>query len=79
MDGEDAGLREAKQRAARAFGEARLLLQAGHIDRALAAFSAVAEACPADRAALILAQRCAELRDVGVPANWDGSYRLGSK
>jgi class 3 adenylate cyclase len=79
MDGEDAGLREAKQRAARAFGEARLLLQAGHIDRALAAFSAVAEACPADRAARILAQRCAELRDVGVPANWDGSYRLGSK
>lgn len=79
MDGEDAGLREAKQRMAPSFAAARALLVAGNIDRALVAFSAISEACPADRAARLLVQRCVELRDVGVPANWDGSYRLGQK
>ena len=76
IDADTEGVREGKLRTLTEFRSARRAYAEARFDEALSGFSACVAACPGDRAARLLAQRCAELREDGPPPGWDGAHRL---
>ena len=79
LDVEIDGVREAKIASRIQYSSALEHYFAGRFDAALGGFSGCVAACPGDRAARLMAQRTAELRDDGPPEGWDGAYRLRTK
>ena len=79
IDAEVAGVREGKLKTLGDFERARKAFMAGRFDEALSLFSTCVATCPGDRAARMMAQRAADLRDEPVPSGWDGSHRLTVK
>jgi len=78
INAENSPLREEKIATLATFRAARTALSAGRFDEALAGFSSCVRASPGDSAAVLLAQRCVQLRDEGA-AGWDGAWRPKGK
>lgn len=74
IDAEVGAMRDGKLATLERFRAARTALSAGRFEEALSGFSACVTAFPADSAASLLVQRCAQLREDG-SAGWDGAYR----
>ena len=79
LDALEPHIRDRRLRSRERFEAAGAHLRAGELDLALAAAGDVLRVDPEDRAAVVLASRCQDYQQQGLPRGWDGVERLVHK